>query len=106
MSFIILLGQGEAAQKVHDIVQCVAPGGQIVPGSTLEQLTQTALTRDTWLISHSTSVIVPASVLEVLQGRAVNIHAASPRYPGRDPHHFAIYDGAARYGATAHVMTP
>lgn len=33
---------------------------------------------------------------------AVNFHAASPDYPGRDPHHWACYEGATRYGATAH----
>lgn len=35
---------------------------------------------------------------------AVNIHAASPQYPGRDPHHYAIYDQAEEYGATLHYM--
>jgi methionyl-tRNA formyltransferase len=36
---------------------------------------------------------------------ALNVHAASPDYPGRDPHHFAVYDGAKKYGATVHFMT-
>lgn len=106
MSVIILLGQGGAAQNMHDIVQRCAPGMRIARAFTLEQLNEITLTPDTWLVSHSTSVIVPTNVLETLQGRAVNIHAASPDYPGRDPHHFAIYDGVACYGATAHVMTP
>lgn len=58
------------------------------------------------LLSYGTSVIVPAAVLDRFEGRAYNLHAASPDYPGRDPHHFAVYDGAARYGATLHRMTP
>ena len=30
--------------------------------------------------------------LEIKGLKSINIHAASPKYPGRDPHHFAIYD--------------
>ncbi len=56
------------------------------------------------LIGYGTGDVVPAEVL-VRFARAYNFHAASPDYPGRDPHHFAIYDGARNYGATAHVMT-
>jgi methionyl-tRNA formyltransferase len=55
------------------------------------------------LLSYATSVIVPQDQLERF-GAAYNVHAASPDYPGRDPHHFAIYDGVKRYGATCHVM--
>jgi hypothetical protein len=57
------------------------------------------------LVSLGTSIIVPAEILKQFQGGAYNIHAASPDYPGRDPHHWAAYDGVLRYGATAHVMT-
>jgi len=58
------------------------------------------------LISFGTSVIVPAWILDKPKLQAVNLHAASPQYPGRDPHHFAVYENAARYGATLHCMTP
>jgi methionyl-tRNA formyltransferase len=60
--------------------------------------------REDMLLSHSTSVIVPGKLLEPFGERALNIHAASPDYPGRDPHHFAVYDGVRRYGATLHRM--
>lgn len=60
---------------------------------------------DTTLVSFGTGVIVPPATLGRLRRKAYNVHAASPAYPGRDPHHFAIYDGAVRYGATMHVMT-
>lgn len=56
------------------------------------------------LLSYGTSLIVPQDQLKRF-GAAYNVHAASPDYPGRDPHHFAIYDGVKRYGATCHVMT-
>lgn len=57
------------------------------------------------LVSFGTSVIVPENILEKFENAAYNIHAASPEYPGRDPHHWAIYDRVVRYGATAHIMT-
>jgi hypothetical protein len=57
------------------------------------------------LICYGTGVIVPPETLRKLGRPAYNFHAASPDYPGRDPHHFAIYDGARRYGATAHRMS-
>lgn len=106
MKRFILLGSGAPARNVHAILSRLSPGSEIFPASTAEELRNVPLTEDTWLISHSTSVIVPASLLEKLSCRAINIHSASPAYPGRDPHHFAIYDGATRYGATAHFMTP
>lgn len=68
---------------------------------SLEELRQA---RGDVLLSHGTSVIVPQDVLEKFTS-AYNVHSASPDYPGRDPHHFAIYDKVQRYGATGHVMT-
>lgn len=59
---------------------------------------------DAVLLSFGTSVIVPPRILGSYRS-AYNLHAASPDYPGRDPHHFAVYDGVERYGATLHIMT-
>lgn len=69
----------------------------------LENLEEDVTKQDV-LISFGTGVIVPEKILEKL-GAAYNIHAASPDYPGRDPHHFAIYDNVRQYGATLHIMT-
>ncbi len=57
------------------------------------------------LLSFSTSLIIPEEILQRFPGGAYNLHSASPQYPGRDPHHWAIYDGATQYGATLHHMT-
>jgi methionyl-tRNA formyltransferase len=57
------------------------------------------------LLSFGSGVIVPSEILDMPDLMALNVHAASPAYPGRDPHHFAIYDGVSRYGATLHFMT-
>lgn len=56
------------------------------------------------LLSFSTGVIVPEHILRSPKLIALNIHAASPDFPGRDPHHFALYHGAKKYGATIHYM--
>lgn len=56
------------------------------------------------LLAFNTGVIVPANALARYQ-RAYNFHAAPPTYPGRDPHHWAVYDNAEEYGVTAHVMS-
>lgn len=102
---IIRLSGGDAARNLDVVLEGVNRGIEIVPVATLEELRAVELTADTWLISHSTNVILSEDLINALEGRAINIHAASPAYPGRDPHHFAIYDGATRYGATAHFMT-
>ena len=65
---------------------------------------QERVTPNTLLVCFSTGVIIPKTVLSRLKGPGYNFHAASPEYPGRDPHHFAVYDTAGRYGATAHEL--
>ena len=56
-------------------------------------------------INFDNGLIVPEGVLEGLNWRAFNYHSAPPEYPGRDVHHFAIYDDAEYFGATLHKMT-
>ncbi len=74
------------------------------PGaSTLEELRALPLNDDV-LIAFSTGVIVPPDILGRVRA-AYNFHAASPDYPGRDPHHWAVYERAESFGATCHVMT-
>ena len=56
------------------------------------------------LIAYVTPEIVPASILARLGYGAFNFHPGPPAYPGWAPSHFALYDQAAEFGATAHVM--
>lgn len=56
------------------------------------------------LIGFVTPVIVPKRILQGLGYGAYNFHPGPPHYPGWVPSHFAIYDGATEFGATAHVM--
>lgn len=70
--------------------------------SSLEELSHS---RGDFLLSFGTSLIVPEEILTSYPLGAINIHGASPEFPGRDPHHWAAYSNAANYGATAHWMT-
>ncbi len=56
------------------------------------------------LIAFSTDIIVPPRILDALGYGAYNFHPGPPNYPGWGPAHFAVYDGAATFGVTAHVM--
>lgn len=60
--------------------------------------------RTTALLAFLTNIIVPASVLTALDGRAVNIHPGPPTYPGSDAGSWALLEGAQEFGATAHRM--
>ena len=56
------------------------------------------------LVAFTTAVIVPSKVLNALGYGAYNFHPGPPEYPGWAPAHFAVYDHAPLFGATAHVM--
>jgi methionyl-tRNA formyltransferase len=56
------------------------------------------------LIAFVTPEIVSTSVLNRLGYGAINFHPGPPSYPGWAPSHFALYERAAEFGATAHVM--
>jgi methionyl-tRNA formyltransferase len=81
-------------------------GAQLGAVQIVRDLPTLVATQGRVLFAYATSVIVPPEILARYQGAAYNLHAASPQYPGRDPHHWAVYDGVTRYGATLHVMTP
>lgn len=57
----------------------------------------------TVLMAFASGVVVPRNILSTY-GMAYNFHAASPEFPGRDPHHWAIYEGASHFGVTLHRM--
>ena len=57
------------------------------------------------IVAFSTNVLVPGDILAATGWGAYNFHPGSPAFPGWAPAAFAAYDGASRFGATAHVMT-
>src|SRR6516164_8934957 len=60
--------------------------------------------RDARLVAFTSGVVVPSDVLDALGHGAYNFHPGPPDYPGWAPAHFALYEGAETFGATAHVM--
>jgi methionyl-tRNA formyltransferase len=58
------------------------------------------------LVAFCTATIVPGDLLQGFSAGAYNFHPGPPSYPGRHPASFAIYEGATRFGATAHEMMP
>jgi methionyl-tRNA formyltransferase len=78
----------------------------VIPVRTLADLA--ALSSDTLgharLIAFVTPEIVPADILDRLGYGAFNFHPGPPSYPGWAPAHFALYNRATEFGATAHVM--
>jgi methionyl-tRNA formyltransferase len=79
----------------------------IYPVATSENLAAlgTDILHRARLIAFSSPVIVPPSVLAALGHGAYNFHPGPPEYPGWAPAHFALYEGATEFGATAHAMT-
>ncbi len=63
-----------------------------------------AVLRRARLVGYVTPVIVPRRILARLGYGAFNFHPGPPSYPGWAPAHFALYDQAAEFGATAHLM--
>lgn len=91
--------------QLHALQESLA-GVSVTVIRNLAQLTaEVARAPEAVIIAYGTGIIVPTEILAVHKAPAYNFHAAPPAYPGRDPHHFAVYDGATEYGATAHVMT-
>jgi methionyl-tRNA formyltransferase len=74
-----------------------------VAARDLEALDPDSL-RHSRLLAFTSGVIVPARILDALGHGAYNFHPGPPEYPGWAPAHFALYEGATTFGATAHLM--
>ena len=104
---ILLVTNDSLAPTLKAVVQAADTGAALHILTGREGVTDTLdrlVTPESLLVCFSTGVIVPAAVLERLVHPGYNFHAAPPDYPGRDPHHFAVYEGARRFGATAHKL--
>ena len=101
----VFLMSDTSGKKAHDLAQEAGIDLDVVILNDLNSLEHAFSTPHNLLLSFGTGVIVPSWILAIPKLLAMNVHPASPRYPGRDPHHFAIYDGAKQYGATIHYMT-
>lgn len=57
-----------------------------------------------FILNFLSPVVVPSTVLSMAKKAAVNFHPAPPRWPGVGSASFALYEGDAEFGATAHLM--
>ena len=107
MKTIILL-TGVASQQfaLTELLKAHNPALSFRCAVTAEDLAaiEPEVLRGARLLAFTTSVIVPESILAALGHGAYNFHPGPPQYPGWAPAHFALYDGARMFGATAHVM--
>ena len=104
---VVLLTPSEEWDGLRRRVLAVAPQNDVRHARTLGDLQAEVpnLNPGDRVISFATPVIVPGDVLDQLPGPAYNFHNGPPAYPGLFPACFALYDGAATFGATAHEMT-
>lgn len=58
---------------------------------------------DKFLLVHGVSEILTPRQIGFFKS-SINVHSASPDFPGRDPHHYAAYSQVESYGATAHFI--
>jgi methionyl-tRNA formyltransferase len=103
LSAVILLTSFRG-ENLSRLKRAFGPGVHFHVVETIKDLSVVKIDEATTLISFGTGVIVPRDILLKLRRPAYNLHAASPAFPGRDPHHHAIYRGAKSYGATLHIM--
>jgi methionyl-tRNA formyltransferase len=104
LKFVFLMAE-DSCQRAKDLARDIGLNLEVTCVSELQKLEFAFLDDKDLLLSFGTSVLVPDWILKKPNLIALNIHAASPDYPGRDPHHFAVYDGVKIYGATLHLMT-
>ena len=102
---ILLAGVSERA-VLPSVLRGHNPHLDVVPVETSAELVALSpeLLLRARLVAFATPVIVPQAILAQLGYGAVNFHPGPPSYPGWAPAHFALYDQAAEFGATAHIM--
>jgi methionyl-tRNA formyltransferase len=103
---IILLTGAAVQPAFRAVLSAYNPNLTIIPVETpveLGAIEPDVLARAR-LIAFVTDIIVPADVLDRLGHGAYNFHPGPPAYPGWAPAHFALYQNATEFGATAHAM--
>lgn len=101
----VFLMPEELGRRVCELAAQISIAFKVELINDLSALECSFVQRHDLLLSFGTGVIVPKRILDLPGLVSLNVHAASPNYPGRDPHHFAVYDGVRQYGATMHYMT-
>ena len=107
-TIVLLTGNCDQQLALTELLRAHNPALSFLCAVTLAELDaiEPEVLRRARLVSFTTGVIVPERILDVLGYGAYNFHPGPPDYPGWAPAHFALYDGAKGFGATAHVMDP
>jgi methionyl-tRNA formyltransferase len=106
-TIILLTGTASQQLALTRLLNEHNPALSIRCAVTLEDLDaiEPDVLREARLVAFTSGVIVPRPLLAALGYGAYNFHPGPPEYPGWAPAHFALYEGAKSFGATAHVMT-
>jgi methionyl-tRNA formyltransferase len=106
-TIILLIGTANQQLALSRLLNEHNPALSIRCALTLEDLNaiEPEVLEDARLIAFTSGVIVPRPLLAALGYGAYNFHPGPPEHPGWAPAHFALYEGARSFGATAHVMT-
>ena len=128
VSFVVI-GEGRPARAILDVIGN-APGATInalfveAPrqnplaefagqhginvfdkGELASECRRLADSADTWLVNANSTLIIPAEVLDVFEGRSLNFHPGLlPEYAGLHTHQWAIRNGEREFGVTVHRM--
>jgi methionyl-tRNA formyltransferase len=106
-TIIFLIGTAGQQLALTKLVREHNPALSVRCVLTLDELAaiEPEVLREARLVAFTSGVIVPRQILAALGYGAYNFHPGPPDYPGWAPAHFALYDGARTFGATAHAMT-
>jgi methionyl-tRNA formyltransferase len=104
---IVLITATHQGPELADELRDHAPGLRVSIVATRAELDAVFAERVARrrLIAFTTDLIVPAAYIDSCDCGAYNFHPGSPQYPGVYPESFAVFEGAERFGATAHEMT-
>lgn len=102
---VLLTGEREAPHLAGHL-RGFAPALAVRPAATRAELDAlfAAPVPGRRLIAFATNVVVPGRYLAACEHGAYNFHPGPPSYPGVYPESFAVWEGAVRFGATAHRM--
>src|SRR5258705_11054187 len=60
-----------------------------------------------WLVSANSTIIIPREVLDLFEGRSLNLHPGLlPEYAGLHTHQWPIGNGEREFGVTVHRVEP
>jgi methionyl-tRNA formyltransferase len=103
---VLLSKKDKFSAMAQAVAKLAFPEIECISGTVGDPFPENVLRRKPQIIlSFLSPWIVPASLLEASR-LALNWHPASRDYPGIGCYNFALYEGAAEYGAVCHHMAP